>query len=743
MISKKKVTALALAGLFVTPVLADTYVPDNSNSNSILSGDGYLTADDTLFSKALKNSRNRTDSSKDAVKLSMWGKHNDPNKDGLTELKLSSGKTYDSVSFILFADNSVQDNPIHSSSFSLDKTNLTLSRGILFRNASNSIETNQAGTYDPNKVKKDLQNRSKLTLNDQSSLTGNVINQFNTQIEGLKDNGKYYYYQIGLVNNTEVSLTSSRWTGDLKDEINLNGTSLGEAVNKEDALSKNVISLKNGSIWTGGVDVAKKSTVDVTLDETSSWTVSRNSRVNSIQLAPSVSRQAAKNSGVTIGNGVTLTIAERDSAQSNIGRLHTGTGSSLVVEEADVTINSIGGSGTVQLNKNGVVTIKPASDEVNATLTSLDGSKLTTAENVSASVTIAGALADEMGMDAVIKAYNDRKNYAGNGKVTFSGGLIGDDLIGRNDENGVFVQESSRKNTQLVSIGEGTAITMMQWRAEADDMAQRMGDLRSGDGTAGAWVRTFGGKAEAGHVDNKYYGIQAGVDALIGSGGTKQFAGGALSYATGDADFANGTGENYIGTLTGYSTWLFENGAYIDLTAKWGKLHNEFDLAVDTRKLSGRYNTQALALTVESGHRFPLSRLTYVEPQVAFTASHIFGEDYGASEGVTVEQDSINSYVARVGLQAGVNCPNNMGAFFVRASYLYDLDGETSTTARMANAKDANRFDQDFGGGWYEFGLGMNVNFTKNLYGYADFEYVTGGEIKTPYRWNAGVRYAF
>lgn len=741
MISKKKVTALALAGLFVTPVLADTYVPDNSNS--ILSGDGYLTADDTLFSKALKNSRNRTDSSKDAVKLSMWGKHNDPNKDGLTELKLSSGKTYDSVSFILFADNSVQDNPIHSSSFSLDKTNLTLSRGILFRNASNSIETNQAGTYDPNKVKKDLQNRSKLTLNDQSSLTGNVINQFNTQIEGLKDNGKYYYYQIGLVNNTEVSLTSSRWTGDLKDEINLNGTSLGEAVNKEDALSKDVISLKNGSIWTGGVDVAKKSTVDVTLDETSSWTVSRNSRVNSIQLAPSVSRQAAKNSGVTIGNGVTLTIAERDSAQSNIGRLHTGTGSSLVVEEADVTINSIGGSGTVQLNKNGVVTIKAASDEVNATLTSLDGSKLTTAENVSASVTIAGALADEMGMDAVIKAYNDRKNYAGNGKVTFSGGLIGDDLIGRNDENGVFVQESSRKNTQLVSIGEGTAITMMQWRAEADDMAQRMGDLRSGDGTAGAWVRTFGGKAEAGHVDNKYYGIQAGVDALIGSGGTKQFAGGALSYATGDADFANGTGENYIGTLTGYSTWLFENGAYIDLTAKWGKLHNEFDLAVDTRKLSGRYNTQALALTVESGHRFPLSRLTYVEPQVAFTASHIFGEDYGASEGVTVEQDSINSYVARVGLQAGVNCPNNMGAFFVRASYLYDLDGETSTTARMANAKDANRFDQDFGGGWYEFGLGMNVNFTKNLYGYADFEYVTGGEIKTPYRWNAGVRYAF
>lgn len=729
MISKKKVTALALAGLFVTPVLAATEV----NYNEIRSGDGYLTAGDKLFSQALENSRNRTDSSKDGVKLSMWGTNGDTSKNGLTELKLS-GQTYDNVNYILFADNSGQNNPIHRSIFSLEKTTLTLSKGIIFRNASNFIKRNENGGFDEQN-RKGLQNESVLNLNN-STLTGAVINQFDTFDESS------YYYEISLENKSTVVLTDSQWTGDLKDEVNLNGTSLGEAVNKEDAASKNVIRLENSSTWTGGVDVAKKSTVDVTLDETSSWTVSSNSRVNSIGLAPSESRQAAKNSGVTIGNGVTLTIAEGSSA-STISSLQTGTGSSLEVESAEVTINSFNGNGNVQLNKDGKVTIDAASDKVNATLTSLEGSKLTTAEDVSASVTIAGALADEMGMDAVIKAYNARKNYDGNGTVTFSGGLIGDDLIGRNDENGVFVQESSRKNTQLVSIGEGTAITMMQWRADADDMAQRMGDLRSGDGTAGAWVRTFGGKAEAGHVDNKYYGIQAGVDALIGSGGTKQFAGGALSYATGDADFANGTGENYIGTLTGYSTWLFENGAYIDVAAKWGKLHNEFDLAVDTRKLSGRYSTQALALTVESGHRFPLSRLTYVEPQVAFTASHIFGEDYGASEGVTVEQDSINSYVARVGLQAGVNCPNNMGAFFVRASYLYDLDGETSTTARMANAKDANRFDQDFGGGWYEFGLGMNVNFTKNLYGYADFEYVTGGEIKTPYRWNAGVRYAF
>lgn len=77
MISKKKVTALALAGLFVTPVLAATEV----KYNEIRSGDGYLTAGDKLFSQALENSRYRTDSSKDAVKLSMWGKHSENSMD--------------------------------------------------------------------------------------------------------------------------------------------------------------------------------------------------------------------------------------------------------------------------------------------------------------------------------------------------------------------------------------------------------------------------------------------------------------------------------------------------------------------------------------------------------------------------------------------------------------------------------------------------------------------------------------
>ena len=203
MISKKKVTALALAGLFVTPVLAATEV----DYNEIRSGDGYLTADDNLFSEALENSLNRTDSSKNAVKLSMYGKYDDPSKDGLTELKLS-GKTYDNVNYILFADNSGQNNAIHRSSFSLDETTLTLSKGVIFRNASNFIERNGDGSFDENK-RKQLKNESVLNLS-QSTLTGAVINQFDT----FRESSSYYWklfknpcYQAGWNKNVSFGFS--------------------------------------------------------------------------------------------------------------------------------------------------------------------------------------------------------------------------------------------------------------------------------------------------------------------------------------------------------------------------------------------------------------------------------------------------------------------------------------------------------------------------------------------------------
>ena len=732
MISKKKLTALAVASLFVTPLVAvaQTYV----QTGGILGSSGYLDASKTDFEGAIQKANNNNSSTH--ITVSAYGENTESSKNGKVKLSLTNG-TYEIKAVDFLNGTGFETAKTHTNKFSLDHTSLKVTDNVIFRNAAKST----LGKVNPGVTVDELISTNFLTLTNESVLLGNVANVYSSP----NDSGEKFFYVNGNQINTLIHVENkSQWFGDLTELVHQGNRPNSNIITPEEAVGEYKIQLSDNSSWTGGISILATSTVEVTLDSTSSWTVNKDSKINSIQLNNVATRQAVEKNGVAIADGVSLTIAEGISNNSStINNLQTGAGSTLAVEKANVTLNNFAGKGAIVLNKDGKVEVKAATDKVNATFTSLDGSKLTTKDQVNANVTIAGALADEMGMDAVIEAYNTNKNFDGKGTITFSGGLLGDDVYGQNNDQNQFVQQGTRKNAQLVSIGESTAITMMQWRADADDMAQRMGDLRNNNGTVGVWARTFGGKAEAGHVDNKYYGVQAGVDTQIATTGPKQFVGGAVSYTTGDATFANGTGENYMGTLTGYSTWLFDNGAYVDVAAKWGKLNNEFDLGVEGKQLAGKYSTQAIALTVESGHRFPITNLTYVEPQVAFTASHIFSEDYGTTHGATIEQDSINSYVARVGVQAGLNCPDNMGSVFVRASYLYDFDGETSTVARMANAKNANRFDQDFGGGWYELGLGMNVNFTKNLYGYADFEYVTGGEIKTPYRWNAGLRYAF
>lgn len=721
MISKKTMVAVVVGSMFTTPSFAQILY----KGDSVASDNGVLAATNKDVDKGLE-----VTATPNVVKLTAY--NNPENITGSLSLSLTDYKK--DFTALWFLEASGMKGELHKNQLSLNSTSLNLSSGVIFSNASIMVDIADKD--------KQLDMRAENTVDLQNSVLNGSITHYYSRPNSEYD---HKYFINSTSSKTEINLRNgSNWNGDLLDVISNHESVNSSVVNEDLVKGQYFVNLNDGSSWTGGVDIAKNSTVEVTLDSTSSWTVNKDSKINSIQLDNVATRQAVEKNGVAIADGVSLTIADGFSNKSStINNLQTGAGSTLAVEKANVTLNNFAGKGAIVLNKDGKVDVKAATDKVNATFTSLDGSKLTTNDQVNANVTIAGALADEMGMDAVIEAYNTNQNFNGKGTITFSGGLLGDDVYGQNNDKNQFVQQGTRKNAQLVSIGESTAITMMQWRADADDMAQRMGDLRNNNGTVGVWARTFGGKAEAGHVDNKYYGVQAGVDTQIATTGPKQFVGGAVSYTTGDATFANGTGENYMGTLTGYSTWLFDNGAYVDVAAKWGKLNNEFDLGVEGKQLAGKYSTQAIALTVESGHRFPTTNLTYVEPQVAFTASHIFGEDYGTTHGATIEQDSINSYVARVGVQAGLNCPDNMGSVFVRASYLYDFDGETSTVARMANAKDANRFDQDFGGGWYELGLGMNVNFTKNLYGYADFEYVTGGEIKTPYRWNAGLRYAF
>jgi len=99
----------------------------------------------------------------------------------------------------------------------------------------------------------------------------------------------------------------------------------------------------------------------------------------------------------------------------------------------------------------------------------------------------------------------------------------------------------------------------------------------------------------------------------------------------------------------------------------------------------------------------------------------------------------MDSFIGRLGFSMGKDI--KQGNVYARASYLYDFDGDTQTTFSKDGV--SRTIKEDLGGGWWEVGVGTNINLSKATYVYADVEKTFGGEVDTNWQWNLGVRYSF
>ena len=280
----------------------------------------------------------------------------------------------------------------------------------------------------------------------------------------------------------------------------------------------------------------------------------------------------------------------------------------------------------------------------------------------------------------------------------------------------------------------------MAWRAENDEMHQRMGELRSSKGEAGIWARMKRGESESGdlNIKNQYSTYQLGYDEKVGD--SNWYLGGAISRTEGKSSFATGSGENQSTGFTVYGTYVGDDGQYVDLSAKYARLDNEFDVfGRDGIESTGDYRNNGYAFSAEYGKRIETGNEFWVEPQVQLTYGHLSSANYTTSRGIKAAQDAMDSIVGRVGFAAGKDI--GAGNVYVKASYLYDFDGDTSVT--MNDGVNSRTYEQDLGGGWFEFGIGTNINLSETSHLYFDVERAVGGDIDTPWQWNAGVRFDF
>lgn len=328
-----------------------------------------------------------------------------------------------------------------------------------------------------------------------------------------------------------------------------------------------------------------------------------------------------------------------------------------------------------------------------------------------------------------------------NNVVAEEGKIFGE-ITAEVDANGNVVAGSVIENGNIANEGitELANVAFMAWRAENDEMHQRMGELRSSNGEAGIWARMKRGESKYGDMDikNQYSTYQLGYDEKVGD--SNWYIGGAISRTEGKSSFATGSGENQSTGFTVYGTYVADDGQYVDLSAKYARLDNEFDVFGRSGiESTGDYRNNGYAFSAEYGKRIEAGNDFWVEPQVQLTYGHLSSANYTTSRNVRVTQDAMDSVVGRLGFAAGKDI--GAGNVYVKASYLYDFDGDTNV--KMTDGKNSAVYDQDLGGGWFEVGIGTNINLGETSHLYFDVEKTYGGDIETPWQWNAGVRFDF
>lgn len=320
------------------------------------------------------------------------------------------------------------------------------------------------------------------------------------------------------------------------------------------------------------------------------------------------------------------------------------------------------------------------------------------------------------------------------------------DIIGETtalvDEYGNIIANTVIEKGHIANEGitELANVAFMAWRAENDEMHQRMGELRSSNGEAGIWARMKRGESKYGDMDikNQYSTYQLGYDEKVGD--SNWYIGGAISRTEGKSSFATGSGENQSTGFTVYGTYVADDGQYVDLSAKYARLDNEFDVFGRSGiESTGDYRNNGYAFSAEYGKRIEAGNDFWIEPQVQLTYGHLSSANYTTSRNVRVTQDAMDSVVGRLGFAAGKDI--GAGNVYVKASYLYDFDGDTNV--KMTDGKNSAVYDQDLGGGWFEVGIGTNINLSETSHLYFDVEKTYGGDIETPWQWNAGVRFDF
>ena len=540
--------------------------------------------------------------------------------------------------------------------------------------------------------------------------------------------------------DTEVSITANT-SAVIKGNINVAGNQSNKE-NENDSSTLN-ITFNGDSKITGDINVkgsdADKDKQDVTVNLGGTGNMTASKGVYNVD----------NNANVNFTGGQWSINEWNTEEGKDAGNAAVRSGASVDVNGASMTVGNLETEGTLNLkSKDGKAadisakTLKGANGTV--TTDSLENKiQAETSEATGLTVKGNGDIADQIAADAskakvlanVVTSGNgeDAKSAASN--LEADAGVISGGFRAAVNADGGIEKLTEFVNTSNQAVSSMANLSLMTWRQENNDMNKRLGEVRASEGNQGIWARMARGQSKYGAqgIKNQYNYYQLGYDSKISD---DWILGGAFTYTDGDSSYTNGSGTNKHTGFAVYGSNLRDDGSFIDLIAKYAHMKNDFD--VNGGVGSGDYSTNGFSFSAEYGKRFQQEGY-WIEPQAELTYGRVSSADFTTKNGASVHQDSMDSLVGRLGFSLGKDI--KQGNVYVRASYLYDFQGDTSVTMSKEGA--TTPFKTDLGGGWWEFGVGTNLNLGHDTHFYLDVETTAGGDVDTPWQWNAGVRYSF
>ena len=303
----------------------------------------------------------------------------------------------------------------------------------------------------------------------------------------------------------------------------------------------------------------------------------------------------------------------------------------------------------------------------------------------------------------------------------------------------------STSESEIVSGAKSAlASSVMQMRADTNDLQRRLGDVRLNSDNQGVWGKYIGGKSkitDSAYVNQNYNMAQIGYDTKRGN----WIIGGAFLYGTNNSDYALGSGSGKTAGLAIYGAKQFNDGRYLDIIAKGNRLKNDFTVhnSLGT-SLSGDYRNTGASLSLEYGKRIKRNNGFYIDPSAELIFSRLSGESFDSRTNtgstVHINSDAVNSAIGRLGIGIGKEAKNSN--VFLKAALAHEFSGKMKSTYSMAGEPTTNSV-VDLKDTWLDLELGGSWSFRPNTYLYGTFTKNVGSTVDTSYRVDAGIRHNF